>query len=395
VNYVERKSETVLGKAIGSLRSAFIDVGVFSFAITCLMLTSPLYMMQIYDRVLASRSEPTLLYLTLFAAAALGTLAALELIRSRILVRAGADWMSYSQTGVFSMILSSGANGQAIRDMDTLRTFLSGAGMLALLDAPWTPLFLALVYLLHPMLGHVALAGSLILFTLALVNEYSTRKPLAEAGGRLASSTNFAEMSARNAEVVRAMGMLPGLRLVWRKVHDQGLGLQLLASDRAGNIAAAAKFTRFFLQVATLGVGAYLVIAQEITAGVMIAASIIMGRALAPVESAIGSWRGFLLARSAYSRLSEGLDHAGEEADSMPLPAPKRPPNAENLFGIPLAPKNRLSPAYPSACRRVQPRYHGSQRCGKIFSGTLCWSVYGVLLWPGASGQRQYIRLAP
>jgi len=330
-----KKSQSPLDTAIASAKRILWRVGFFSFAINLLMLTSPLYMLQVYDRVLASRSSSTLFYLTLFAGACLLALAALELVRSRILVRTGSLFDGLLSGRVFDLVLSRGKNGQAFRDLDALRTFLTGASVLSLLDAPWIPFYIALVYLLHPMLGHVALAGGLILFALGLLNEKLTRRPLAEAGGELAASTTFAELSARNAEVVRAMGMLPGLRAVWQKRHGLGLELQGVASDRAAEISAAAKFVRFFLQVAILGVGAYLVIQQELTAGVMIAASIIMGRGLAPIEASIGSWRGFLMARLAFARLQRELAGDVDAKESMSLPPPKGDLLVENLYGGP------------------------------------------------------------
>ncbi|TAN83715.1 MAG: type I secretion system permease/ATPase [Gallionella sp.] len=310
-------------------------VAGFSFLINLLMLVSPLYMLQIYDRVLSSGSNPTLLYLTLFAAACLFTMAALELVRSRILVRLGGKLDGLLSHEVFASVLTNGRTGQSFRDLDNLRAFLTGAGMLALLDAPWTPVYIALVYALHPMLGHVALAGAIILFVLGLMNERATRAPLMKAGMEMAASTQFAELSARNSDVVHAMGMLPGLQSVWRKRHDMGLRLQAEASDRAGEIAAMAKFVRIFLQVAILGVGAYLVIEHEATAGAMIAASIIMGRGLAPVESAIGAWRGFLQAREGHGRLKEELEKNVHGADPMQLPAPSGALSLENVIGIP------------------------------------------------------------
>lgn len=329
------KPESPLNQAMAEARRILWNVGVFSFFINLLMLTSPLYMMQVYDRVLSSRSGPTLLYLTLFAAACLLTLAALELVRSRILVRMGARFDALLSDKVFTLVLSKGRTGQSFRDLDTLRTFLTGASALSLLDAPWTPIYVALVYLLHPMLGHVALIGAIALLVLGMLNERLTRATLAEAGGEMSASTLFAELSARNAEVVRAMGMLPGLRLIWKKRHQRGLGLQAQASDRAGDISSAAKFVRVFLQVAILGVGAYLVIGQELTAGVMIAASIIMGRGLAPVEASIGGWRGFLMARLAYRRLHDELADMGVEKEPMALPAPQGELVVEKLYGAP------------------------------------------------------------
>jgi len=324
-----------MGQALECALGVLKRVGFFSMFINLLTLTSSIYMMQVYDRVLASRSGPTLLYLTLFAGACLATLAALEVVRSRLLVRLGARFDAQLSGLVFMRTLTAGRSGQSLRDLDQLRNFLTGSHILSLLDAPWMPIYIGLVYLLHPMLGHVALAGGVLLFLLALWNERDTREPLAEAGKQMAAGTQFAEISARNAEAIRAMGMLPGLTVLWRKRHDLGLGLQGLASDRAGNVAAVAKALRFFLQVAILGVGAWLVIKQECTGGVMIASSIIMGRGLAPVEAAIGGWRGFLMARESYGRLLKGFGGDAADAPTMLLPKPEGKLVFEGVSGGP------------------------------------------------------------
>lgn len=324
-----------MGQALACALGVLKRVAFFSFFINLLTLTSSIYMMQVYDRVLGSRSGPTLLYLTLFAGACLATLAALEVVRSRLLVRLGTRFDAQLSGLVFMRTLTAGRSGQGLRDLDQLRTFLTGPHILSLLDAPWMPIYIGLVYLLHPWLGHVALVGGVLLFLLALWNERDTREPIGEAGKQMAASTQFAEVSARNAEAIRAMGMLPGLTALWRKRHDLGIGLQGVASDRAGNVAAVAKALRFFLQIAILGVGAWLVIQQECTGGVMIASSIIMGRGLAPVEAAIGGWRGFLQARESYGRLLKGFGSDAADAPTMPLPKPEGKLVFEGVSGGP------------------------------------------------------------
>ena len=324
-----------MGQALACALGVLKRVAFFSFFINLLTLTSSIYMMQVYDRVLGSRSGPTLLYLTLFAGACLATLAALEVVRSRLLVRLGTRFDAQLSGLVFMRTLTAGRSGQGLRDLDQLRTFLTGPHILSLLDAPWMPIYIGLVYLLHPWLGHVALVGGVLLFLLALWNERDTREPIGEAGKQMAASTQFAEVSARNAEAIRAMGMLPGLTALWRKRHDLGIGLQGVASDRAGNVAAVAKALRFFLQIAILGVGAWLVIQQECTGGVMIASSIIMGRGLVPVEAAIGGWRGFLQARESYGRLLKGFGSDAADAPTMPLPKPEGKLVFEGVSGGP------------------------------------------------------------
>ena len=323
-----------LPRALQIVRRSLTVVAFFTFFINLLALTGSVYMLQIYDRVLASRNLATLTYLTLFAVGCLATLAVLEVVRSRLLVRMGVRFDAHLSEGVFRHTLLQGRSSLALKDVEQLRTFLSGPTMLALLDLPWMPLYIALVYLMHPWLGHVALSGGIVLVLLGLWNEQCTRLPLREAGHALGGSARQAELAGRNAEVVAALGMTDALARIWRRRQEVGLGLQGLASDRGANVSAVAKAFRMFLQVAILGVGAWLVILQQTTAGVMIAASIVMGRALAPLEASIGAWRGVQAAREAYQRLatlaSVGFGKHGQapgpaspKAEPMPLPRPE------------------------------------------------------------------------
>ncbi|KPF47001.1 hypothetical protein IP87_01390 [beta proteobacterium AAP121] len=374
--------DTPLGRAMAAVRHTLAWVAFFSFFVNLLALTSSVYMLQIYDRVLASQSRATLVGLTVFAVACLLTLAGLEVVRSRLLVRLGARLDGQLSGLLFNRTLDGGKNGQSLRDLEALRNFTTGSTMLSLLDAPWMPIYIGLIYLLHPWLGHVALAGGVLLFLLGLWNERATRAPLAEAGQEMAAGARFAELAARNAEAVRAMGMLPALSRVWRQRHDFGIGLQGVASDRAAEVAAWAKSTRLMLQIGILGVGALLVIRGDTTAGVMIAASIIMGRGLAPLESAIGGWRAFLMARESYARLAEEIGTQADAHDAMPLPAPQGqlsfetvsagPPQARKLtvqgLNFTLQPGNCLGVTGPSAA-------------GK---STLARLAVGV--WPAAVG---------
>ncbi len=328
-------SDTAMHRALQIVRSTLWTVAFFSFFINLLALTGSVYMLQVYDRVLASRSIPTLVYLTIFAAGCLAVLSALEVVRSRLLVRMGVRFDVQLSGLVFTRTLQGGRSGRSLRDLEQLRTFFSGATTLSLLDAPWMPVYIGLIYLLHPWLGHVALIGGLLLLALGVWNERSTRDALAEAGKEIAAGGQFAELSGRNAEVIRAMGMLPALTRIWRRRHDFGLGLQGLASDKAANVAAVAKALRLFLQVAILGVGAWLVILQQSTAGVMIAASIVMGRGLAPLEAAIGSWRQVLASREAYRRLLQDVGAVADEPEAMALPKPVGRLVFEDVSGSP------------------------------------------------------------
>lgn len=316
-------------EAIRSVRGALTATVLFSFFINLLMLVAPLYMLQVYDRVLTSRNETTLVMLTIIAVGMLFVFGCLDAVRSRVLVRIGGRLDDRLKSSVFASVFqqsvrnAGGGHAQALRDLDTVREFTTGTGLIAFADAPWIPIFLAVVFLFHPVLGFVALAGAIIIFMLALANEIFTRVPLSNASRFSVSANSFVDTSLRNAEVVSAMGMLPGIMGRWAERHRNVLTRQATASDRAGLILASSRSIRLILQVAMLGIGAYLVLGQEITAGTMIAASIIMGRALAPVEAAVGQWRGFVNARTAYKRLNKLLLSSEDEQERMPLPAPQ------------------------------------------------------------------------
>ena len=323
-----------LDAALRRARSSLVAVLFFSFCINILMLTAPLYMLQVYDRVLISRSSDTLVFLTVVAVGALIVFGVLEGLRSRVLIRTGARLDQDLSRKVFRNVMSMGSGSQPFRDLEEVRNFITGSSLLALFDSPWTPVFIILIYFLHPYLGHVALVGAIILFSIAVINEFITRMPLQDSARESSQAHNFSELSSRNREAVQAMGMLGGLTSVWRRWHDAGLSYQALASDRAGIISGSAKFVRFAIQVGMLGVGAYLVINEESTPGVMIAAAIISSRALAPVESAITNWRSFLLARGARTRLYSFLEDDVEAQVPMSLPNPKGELEFDNVYAL-------------------------------------------------------------
>ena len=324
--------EHPLKAAFKRARPALLAVLLFSLCINLLMLTVPIYMLQVYDRVLISRSSDTLYLLTIVALGALIVFALLEFIRSRTLVRISGRFDRDLSNNVFCSVMSSGSGAQSFRDLDDVRGFFTGNSLLALFDAPWSPIFIALIYYMHPYLGHTILIGALVLFSIALINEFLTRHPLRESASETAAANQFSEVSSRNREAIQAMGMLGGLAKAWRQWHQNGLFYQAIASDRASILAASAKFLRFFIQVLMLGIGAYLAINEEITPGVMIAASIIGSRALAPVESAIGGWKSFLLAREARSRLYEQLDGSESPKENLQLPTPKGEVVFDNVY---------------------------------------------------------------
>jgi PrtD family type I secretion system ABC transporter len=300
----------------------------FSFFVNLLMFVGPLYMLQIYDRVLTSRNETTLVMLTAIAVGLLLTYGLLEYIRSRMLVRTGLQFDDALAHPLFHRVIklqmvSPGNGNSALSDADKVRDFITGQGVLSFFDAPWVPIFLVLVYLLHPWLGMVATAGAVVIFALALLNEFMTRKRLQHANAAATEANKFASSTLMNAEVIRAMGMEKPLLDRWLKFRDTMLEDQAVASDRAGVVLATSKFVRMSLQVAILGVGAYLVLQQEITPGIMIASSIIMGRALAPAEQAVGQWRVFVAARGADQRLRTLFESIKADEERLSLPTPK------------------------------------------------------------------------
>ena len=319
----ESRQTSLLDSIAALSKKYFYFVGGMSFFINFAMLTVPLYMLQLYDRVLTSRNSDTLLFLTIAAVFMLLVIGVLELIRSRILVRIGR-WLDEQLRGwLMHLTLMTGRDSQLIRDLDEYRNFLTGPGLLALLDAPWTPVFIIAVFVLHPLLGAVALFGAVILTVLAIANEVLTRKIMSEAGSHAAQANRFADQAARNSEVIRAMAMSAPLINLWEKHRGQATRLQTIGSDRAGLISSIAKIIRLGLQVAILGTGAWLAMQELVSPGVMIAASIIMARALAPIEMAIGAWRSVISARNAYQRLNDFLIANPAEKEAMSLPKPE------------------------------------------------------------------------
>jgi len=314
---------------VGRLEQYFAYAGLFSLAINALLLVPALYMLQVFDRVLSSRSEETLVMLSFGALLALAMMAALDVLRAQLLAACGVALDRWLGPSVLKGLLEQTArlggaehlNG--LRDVATLRGFLVGAGVVALFDAPWLPLFLLLIYLFHPLLGAVALAGAALMLLLAVLNERVTRAPLEQALAAGRRAGRFIDASTANAETVSALGMRRAVTQRWQVLNEAALGEQAAASRLGAKYSGLTKFTRQFIQMAMLGVGAYLVIAQHLSAGVMIAATIILGRALAPVEMLVAGWRNLVEVRSAWRRL-ERLFAANPPAPAgTALPAPK------------------------------------------------------------------------
>jgi PrtD family type I secretion system ABC transporter len=329
----------ILKASLRKCSSKLVIVIFFSFFINILMFVAPLHMLQMYDRVLISRSEITLIVLTLLAVGLLVIYGILEAVRTRILVRIGIEFDELMSSRMLNMVFdiavrrpSVGAPEQLIRDTDQLRNFIGGPAITALCDAPWVPVFIAACFVLHPILGFVSLAGAILVFALAASNEWLTKKILSEANSLWIKAANESVVSLRNSEIVKALGMIPVIKGGWARDRDSALVHQSLANDRAGTIMALSRFVRMSLQVIILATGGYLAIQDLITPGTMIAASIIMGRALAPVEMAVGQWKNFIAVRDAYKRINNIVDGHPEEPEVMDLPDPTGVISLQGVF---------------------------------------------------------------
>lgn len=324
------------------LRPYLLLAALFSFAINLLLLAPPLYMLQVFDRVLSSRSGETLLLLTIGVAIALVMMSALDVVRAQLLAAGGAALDRVLGARVLDGLLRQAAGrGEAtvhaagLRDVNCLRGFFTGSGILALFDAPWLPVFLVIIFLFHPLMGALAVAGALLMLGLALLNERLTRRPLEEAQSEGRRAGAFIDVSVRNAEVVGALGMLAAVTRRWSRLNEVALSAQSRASTSGAAVSGLTKFARQLIQTGMLAAGAHLVVEQQVTAGVMIAATILLGRALAPVELLVGGWRSLVEARAAWRRLGELL--AKPPGDSATeLPAPLGHIEAERVtFGFP------------------------------------------------------------
>jgi len=331
---------SILADVQEKCRGALIAVGVVSLFVNMLMLTVPLYMLQIFDRVLMSRSDETLFFLSLAAVGALVVMSALDVMRSRILVRV-STWLEGRlgpealTRAVRGLVASQMYGAQALRDISQMRQFIASPSIFSLFDAPWVPIYLLVIYFLHPTLGAIALAGAVVLFLLAVANEVATRGLLKAGNEQWMKAMRKTDAAVRNAEIIEAMGLMPGIARRWHKDNDAALQLQGIASDRAGLIMATSKMLRLVIQVAMLGAGAYLVLRYELTPGGMIAGSIIMSRALQPVEQAIGTWKSLISARTAYARFRSFMDQEDVRQADMQLPDPAGYLNVERVTYVP------------------------------------------------------------
>lgn len=378
-----------LKKAIFKAKKSFIMVGFFSLFVNLLMLVPPLYMLQLYDRVLTSRSEETLIMLTVIVIVLFMTLGLLEIVRSKILVRIGNYMDSILSQRVFDSIFELAqkhpgkASSMALNDLTQIRQFMTGNGLFAFFDAPWIFIYIGVLFLFHPMFGYFAIFAAFFLVILTIINEYSTKDKLQEATQLNSSSNMFVNNNLKNAEVIHAMGMKDNVRNLWAEKHYGFLSSQSAASNSAGLWANISKSTRMLFQSLMLGLGGYLAIHSEVTSGMMIAGSIIMGRALAPLDLMISSWKGFSSARSAYSRVDALLSDFPKDKEYMKLPAPKGELVLEQVMVVP---PNAKVPSLKGISMKIDKGdvvgIIGPSAAGK---SSLARAILG--LWPLANGK--------
>jgi len=331
-----------LTEALDACRGAFYGTALISGMSNILMLTGAMFMLEIYDRVLPSRSMPTLIGLLVLATILFAALGILDAIRGRILVRIGGSLDEALSGRVYDTLvrlpLRAGARGdstQPLRDLDAVRSFLSGLGPVALFDLPWIPLYLAICFAFHPLIGIAALVGAIILIALTLLTENLIRAPTKAATEAAIARNSLAEASRRNAEALIAMGMASHIAKRWNEANRQYMRSQREASDLGGGLGATSKVLRMMLQSGVLAIGAYLVIHQEASAGIIIAGSILSARALAPVDLAIANWKGFVLARQSWQRLNTLLLTLPAQSPPMPLQAPAHLLAVESVSAAP------------------------------------------------------------
>lgn len=338
-----RKSkEKELSETLRACRQHFIFAGVYSAAVNILMLTPIIYMLTVYDRVISSGSLSTLAMLTLLMAALLIAAGGFEWVRSLILISASNRMESILRKRVseatFTYTLMSGGaaeSAQPMGDLTSIRQFLTGTGLFAFFDAPWFPIYVGIMFLFHPWFGVAGILAGIVMLSLTLINESATTALLKEANIESNQAMNAFQSGLRNAEVVAAMGMGEDVRRRHDKMFSNVIVKQSVASRRAGILSAISKSSRMIMQSLLLGVGAYLALRQEISPGMMIAGSLLLGRALAPIDMLVGSWKGFSLARAQYDRLSELLEKIPATDKPMSLPAPRGTLKVEQISIVP------------------------------------------------------------
>jgi len=374
--------------ALLAYRRVFRTIGVFSMLINLLMLVPSIYMLQVYDRVLPSRNGITLLMLTLIMLVMTGMSSALDYVRSFIVIRIGGKLDMHLNSRVYTAAFETNLKqrgvsaGQALNDLTTIRQFVTGNALFAFFDAPWFPIYLIVIFIFNVWLGVFATVGSAILVALAIINERVSRRPLAEAQQLSIRSSQLATSNLRNAEVIESMGMLPNLMARWAALNSGFLARQAEASEKAALVSNVTKFFRMALQSAVLGVGALLAIQGTISPGMMIAGSILMGRALSPLEMVIGTWRQWSSAKGAYERLVDLLDNNPARRIGMTLPAPHGRLSLEGVSAAP--PGGRVAVLHGISLNIPSGEVVGVIGPSASGKSTLARLMVGV--WPAAVG---------
>lgn len=327
-----------LKKGLRICRRGLVSVGMFSVVINLLMLTIPIYLFQLSDRVLTSRNTDTLIMLSVVAVGAILAMVLLDLMRRLMLSRIGTRLETTLAGPALAGALSGPSEGtaaQALRSLQQVRNFIIGPVMPLMFDAPLAPLYFAVVFLIHPTLGFIVIGAGLLLCVVAFINQRITAAPFAEAGGHAHAAENHAEALSRNAQALTGMGMMNEGIVLWGQPNAQALSALIRAQDRNAMLSGFSKLVRLLTQIAVLGAGAYLALQAELTGGMMIAASIIAGRALAPIEGAIEGWRSFVQARHAYGRVTSLIDPLKNQDARIWLPQPKGEVHVEKLLHVP------------------------------------------------------------
>jgi ATP-binding cassette subfamily C protein EexD len=383
-----RKDELRL--ALRACKQYFVYAGVFSAAVNMLLLTPIIYMMTVFDRVVSSGSLPTLAMLSLLMVSLLLAMGGFEWVRSLILISASNRLESILRKRVsdatFKRSLLTGglvSNAQPVLDLISLRQFLTGQGLFAFLDAPWFPIYIGVMFLFHPMFGIAGIISGIIMVTLAIVNEKATGKLLTDANAAANKASAQFQGSLRNAEVVAAMGMAEDVQRKQDALYVEVLDKQTEASRKAGMLSGLSKSVRMIAQSSLLGLGAYLALQQEITPGMMIGGSLLLGRALAPIDMLVGSWKGVTLARTQYARLNDLLQALPASAETMELPAPEGALSAEKVTVVPPGSKNAVVKGVSFALERGE--FLGVVGPSASGKSTLARALLGI--WPAYAGK--------
>ena len=379
-----------LAEAFTDVKRYFIYAGLFSAAVNLLMLVPVIYMLQVYDRVVSSGSYSTLAMLTLLMVALTAALGGFEWVRSMILIAASnrieKNLRRRVSDATFKRALLTGgsvSNSQPLSDLSSLRQFLTGNGLFAFFDAPWFPIYVFVMFMFHPMFGYAAIFAGIVMIALAYTTEKVTSKKLQDANSKSNWINNQVNGTLKNSEVIAAMGMADDLRHRQETRFDEVLTLQTEASRSAGLLQSLSKTFRMVMQSLLLGLGALLALRQEISPGMMIAGSLLLGRALAPIDMLVGTWKGFTLARGQYDRLGQLLVQIPKNADTMSLPAPTGKLSAEQVMVVPPGSKNIV-------VRGVNMELNAGEALGIVgpsASGKSCLARALLGIWPTYSGK--------